>query len=83
MLNLGCADVHYQCTGLRGFARGADGPSGQSGRRTAVFLTTVVIVTVSAALVAGAAWGAYGRLPAELEGFMVALAGRVLCSRQR
>lgn len=43
-----------------------------------MFLTIVVIVVVSAALVAGAAWGVYGRLPAELEGFIVALAGGAL-----
>ncbi len=43
-----------------------------------MFLTIVVVVVVSAALVAGAAWGAYGRLPAELEGFIVALAGGAL-----
>ena len=41
-------------------------------------LTILVIVVVSAALVAGAAWGVYGRLPAELEGFIVALAGGAL-----
>ncbi|HEU5036867.1 MAG TPA: hypothetical protein VFT70_07675 [Nocardioides sp.] len=41
-------------------------------------LTVLVIGVVSAALVAGAAWGAYGRLPAPLEGFIVALAGGAL-----
>lgn len=41
-------------------------------------LTIVVIVVVSAALVAGAAWGIYGRLPEKLEGFVVALAGGAL-----
>lgn len=41
-------------------------------------MTIVVIVVVSAALVAGAAWGTYGRLPTQLEGFVVALAGGAL-----
>ena len=41
-------------------------------------MTVVVIVVVSAALVAGAAWGVYGKLPTELEGFIVALAGGAL-----
>lgn len=39
-------------------------------------LTTIVVV--SAALVVGAAWGAYGKLSPELEGFIVALAGGAL-----
>ncbi|MGA8986516.1 ZIP family metal transporter [Aeromicrobium sp.] len=43
-----------------------------------MFLTVVVVVVVSAALVAGAAWGVYGSLPPELEGFIVALAGGAL-----
>lgn len=43
-----------------------------------MFLTIVVIVVVSAALVAGAAWGVYGKLPKALEGFIVALAGGAL-----
>ncbi len=43
-----------------------------------MFLTVVVIVVVSAALVGGAAWGVYGRLPSGLEGFIVALAGGAL-----
>lgn len=43
-----------------------------------MLLTLLVIVVVSAALVAGAAWGAYGKLPPELEGFIVALAGGAL-----
>ncbi len=41
-------------------------------------LAVVVILVVSAALVVGAAWGIYGRLPADLEGFIVALAGGAL-----
>ncbi len=43
-----------------------------------MLLTILVIVVVSAALVGGAAWGAYGKLPSELEGFIVALAGGAL-----
>jgi len=41
-------------------------------------LTVLVIVVVSAALIAGAAWGIYGHLPQKLEGFIVALAGGAL-----
>lgn len=41
-------------------------------------LTIAVILVVSAALIAGAAWGIYGTLPAKLEGFIVALAGGAL-----
>lgn len=43
-----------------------------------MLLTILVIVVVSAALVAGAAWGAFGKLPKKLEGFIVALAGGAL-----
>ena len=43
-----------------------------------MLLTIVVIVVVSSALIAGAAWGAYGKLPAKVEGFIVALAGGAL-----
>lgn len=41
-------------------------------------LTVIVIVVVSGALIAGAAWGIYGRLPEKVEGFVVALAGGAL-----
>ena len=41
-------------------------------------LAVAVILVVSGALVAGAVWGVYGRLPAPLEGFVVALAGGAL-----
>ena len=34
-----------------------------------------VVLVVSGALIAGAAWGIYGRLPDRLEGFLVAMAG--------
>ncbi|MEX0622295.1 ZIP family metal transporter [Saccharospirillum sp.] len=43
-----------------------------------MFLTVIVIVVVSAALIAGAAWGIYGNLSAKVEGFIVALAGGAL-----
>ena len=39
---------------------------------------TLVVVVVSAALILGAAWGLYGRLPDRTEGFLVALAGGAL-----
>lgn len=38
-------------------------------------LTFLVILVVSGALIAGAAWGIFGDLPATVEGFVVALAG--------
>ena len=38
----------------------------------------LVIAVVSGALIAGAAWGIYGRLPKRWEGFLVALAGGAL-----
>ncbi len=41
-------------------------------------LTIIVILVVSGALILGAAWGIYGRLPERLEGFVVALAGGAL-----
>lgn len=41
-------------------------------------LAALVIVTVSAALVAGAVWGIYGTLSRRTEGFVVALAGGAL-----
>ena len=37
-----------------------------------------VVLVVSGALVVGAAWGIYGKLPERLEGFLVALAGGAL-----
>lgn len=40
--------------------------------------TFAVVLAVSGALVAGAAWGIYGTLPKKLEGFLVALAGGAL-----
>lgn len=43
-----------------------------------MLLTVLVIVVVSGALVGGAAWGAYGNLSPELEGFIIALAGGAL-----
>lgn len=41
-------------------------------------LTALVIAVVSGALIAGAAWGIYGTLPDQVEGFIVALAGGAL-----
>lgn len=41
-------------------------------------LVFAVILVVSGALIAGAAWGIYGKLPEKLEGFLVALAGGAL-----
>lgn len=41
-------------------------------------MTFVVIAVVSASLVVGAAWGIFGELPDEVEGFIVALAGGAL-----
>ena len=38
----------------------------------------VVVLVVSGALVVGAAWGIYGKLPTRVEGFLVALAGGAL-----
>lgn len=38
----------------------------------------LTVAVVSAALIAGAAWGLYGRLPKQLEGFLIALAGGAL-----
>lgn len=40
--------------------------------------TLLVVVIVSGALVAGATWGLYGRLPSAVEGFLVATAGGAL-----
>ena len=41
-------------------------------------MTLIVVAVVSGALLLGAAWGLWGRLSAELEGFLVALAGGAL-----
>lgn len=41
-------------------------------------LTLIVILVVSGALILGAVWGIYGRLPKPVEGFLVALAGGAL-----
>ncbi len=38
----------------------------------------VTVATVSSALIVGAAWGLWGRLPKQLEGFLVAMAGGAL-----
>lgn len=41
-------------------------------------MTIIVILVVSGALLIGAAWGIYGKLPKAVEGFIVALAGGAL-----
>lgn len=38
----------------------------------------LVVIIVSAALIAGAAWGIFGKLPERLEGFLIAAAGGAL-----
>ncbi|WP_031549276.1 ZIP family metal transporter [Parvularcula oceani] len=43
-----------------------------------MLMTLAVVVIVSAALVGGAAWGVWGKLPARWEGFLIALAGGAL-----
>ena len=41
-------------------------------------MTIIVVIVVSAALMAGAAWGLFGKLGRRTEGFLVALAGGAL-----
>lgn len=41
-------------------------------------MTVIVVLAVSGALLVGAAWGIWGKLPEHLEGFLVALAGGAL-----
>ena len=41
-------------------------------------MLVAVVLVVSGALIAGAAWGVYGKLPEKVEGFLVALAGGAL-----
>ncbi|EMD83480.1 ZIP family metal transporter [Pacificimonas flava] len=43
-----------------------------------MMMTLLVVGIVSGALLVGAGWGLYGRLPKRLEGFLVALAGGAL-----
>ena len=43
-----------------------------------MLMVLIVVAVVSGALVAGAVWGLYGKLPKRLEGFLVALAGGAL-----
>jgi ZIP family zinc transporter len=43
-----------------------------------MLMLLAVVLVVSGALVAGAAWGIYGKLPTRVEGFLVALAGGAL-----
>lgn len=61
--------------------RGRAAQAGEE-KEVGVLLTSLVIVVVSAALVAGAAWGVYGNLPPKVERYSVALAGGALmCPR--
>ncbi|WP_254305596.1 ZIP family metal transporter [Sphingopyxis sp. BSNA05] len=41
-------------------------------------MTFLVVVVVSAALIAGALWGVYGKISSKTEGFVIALAGGAL-----
>ncbi|WP_350136969.1 zinc transporter [Parasphingopyxis sp.] len=51
---------------------------GEGGEGAAMLMTLVVVCVVSGALLLGAAWGLYGRLPKVWEGFLIALAGGAL-----
>lgn len=50
----------------------------RTGALQPMMMTLIVVAVVSGALLLGAAWGIYGRLSAELEGFLIALAGGAL-----
>ena len=41
-------------------------------------MTLIVVAVVSGALILGAAWGIFGKLPQQWEGFLIALAGGAL-----
>ncbi len=43
-----------------------------------MWMVILVIIVISAALIAGAAWGLYGKFPSKVEGFLVAMAGGAL-----
>ena len=43
-----------------------------------MLMTLIVVLVVSGALIAGAAWGIYGTLKPRMEGFLIALAGGAL-----
>jgi len=43
-----------------------------------MLMTFLVVVAVSAALIAGALWGVYGKISSQTEGFVIALAGGAL-----
>lgn len=43
-----------------------------------MLMVAAIVLVVSGALIAGALWGLYGRLPTRLEGFLVAVAGGAL-----
>ena len=40
-----------------------------------MMMTLIVVLVVSGALIAGAAWGIFGRLGDRVQGFLIALAG--------
>ncbi len=63
-----------RAAGLRNERRASLG----RGRVPRLVLTFLVILVVSAALVAGAVWGIYGTLSDRVEGFLIALAGGAL-----
>ena len=50
----------------------------EEARYSLMLMTFLVVVVVSAALIAGALWGIYGKLSAKTEGFVIALAGGAL-----
>ena len=43
-----------------------------------MLMTVLVVMVVSAALIAGALWGIYGKISGKTEGFVIALAGGAL-----
>ena len=43
-----------------------------------MLMTLIVVLIVSGALIVGALWGLYGRMPGRVEGFIIALAGGAL-----
>lgn len=58
--------------------RGGEPCGDWQGMKGGVMTTVLVILAVSAALLIGAGWGLYGKLPTKLEGFLIAFAGGAL-----
>ena len=58
----------------------ATGTSGPHHGLRAMLMAMMVVTVVSGALLAGAAWGLYGRLPEWIDGFLIAMAGGALLS---